>query len=177
MCTPDGQTLPAQETMVYLGASLHSSGRSVTEVGRRIGLAAAEFKKLSIVRKHAAISLQRKLELFVVSRLTFAIASSWLLKADLRRLDGFHCNCLRRILRVPPSFASRVSNALILQQAGCKRLSETIRDSQLDLLRRVLGDPSLEVLKQASLHGNTLTSQTAAWVRRRGRPRQNWIDS
>ncbi len=126
-----------------------------------------------------AVSLQPKLELFnciIVSRLTYANASTWLLKADLRRLDGFYCNCLRRILRIPHSFVSRVSNASILQQAGCKKLSETIRDSQLALLERVLRDPSLEVLKQASFHGNTLTSQTAAWVRRRGRPRQNWIE-
>ena len=78
--------------MVYLGASLHSSGRSVSEVSRRIGAAASEFRFLYDVWKHAAVSLQRKLELFssiVVSRLTYATASMWLLAVDLRRLDGF----------------------------------------------------------------------------------------
>ena len=114
-------------------------------------------------------------ESIVVSRLTYATASMWLLTVDLRRLDGFYCNCLRRILRIPPSFVSRVSNATVLHRAGCKKLSDTIRDAQIKLLDKVLHDPSLDVLKKASFQG-TLTSQTATWVRRRGKPRQNWIE-
>ena len=71
---------------------MHSSGRSISEVSRRIGLAASEFKLLSTVWKHAAVTLKRKRELFnsiVVTRLRYATASTWLLKGDLRRLDGF----------------------------------------------------------------------------------------
>ena len=49
VCLPDGQDLPAKDTMVYLGATLHSSGRSVSEVSRRIGLAASELKLLNTV--------------------------------------------------------------------------------------------------------------------------------
>ena len=142
-------------------------------------MAASEFKLLSTVWKHAAVTLKRKLELFnsiVVSRLRYATASTWLLKADLRRLDGFFCSCLRRVLRIPHSFYSRVSNASVLEQAGCKKLSDTIRSAQIALLDDVLQNPALRVLKQASFHGDTLTSQTAAWVRRRGHPRQNWTE-
>jgi hypothetical protein len=176
---PDGRELPSQDTMVYLGASLHSSGRSISEVSRRIGLAASECKLLSTVWKHAAITLKRKLELFnsiVVSRLRYATASTWLLKRDLKRLDGFFCSCLRRILRIPHSYYSRVSNASVLQRAGCKMLSESIRDAQITLLGNVLHNPAMKVLREASFHDSTMTPQTAAWVRRRGRPRQNWIE-
>ena len=158
---------------------LHSRGRSVSEVSRRIGSAAAEFRMLNAVWKHAAVSLDRKIELFnsiVVSRLTYATASMWLLTVDLRRLDGFYCSCLRRILRIPPSFISRISNARALERSGCRKLSDMIRDSQLKLLEKILREPSLKVLRDAAFHGNTLTPQTAAWVRRRGRPRQNWTE-
>ncbi len=137
------------------------------------------FKLLSTVWKHVAIPLKRKIELFnsiVVSRLTYATASVWLLKADLRRLDGFYCSCLRRILRIPAPYVSRVSNARVLQQSGCQQLSVTIREAQLALLDKVLHDPSLDVLRGASFHGRTLLPETAAWVRKRGRPRQNWIE-
>ena len=164
--------------MVYLGLTLHASGRSVTEVSRRIGLAAAESGFSSGVWKHGAITLNRQLDIFsaVVTKLKYALASAWLMKSDLRKLDGLYRGCLRRILRIPHAYYSRTSNQTVLQRAGCRKLSETIRESQLNLLRKVLNDPALRILKETAFHGQTLVPETAAWVRRRGRPRQNWIE-
>ena len=176
---PSGKQIPSQDSMLYLGATLHHSGRAVSETSRKIGMATGQFKVLNTIWKHAAISLTRKIEIFtatICSRLVYATASSWLMKSDLRRLDGFFCSCLRKILRIPHSFYSRVSNADVCLRAGCRMLSSSIRESQLKLLGRVMHDPAKKVLRNVAFHGETETSETAAWVRRRGRPRQNWTE-
>lgn len=141
--SPEGKTIEDKESMVYLGASVHANGRANSEVGRKIGLAHADFKNLSRVWRHAATTRKRKLELFnamIVSRLRYSTASLWLTKPELRRLDGFHCRCLRQILGVQPSFISRVSNDKVLKLASQDKLSETIRSAQLQLLAKVLVD-------------------------------------
>ena len=175
---PDGTAFEAKECMVYLGSTL-PSGRSVTEISRRIGQAASKFKLLSTVWKNAAVSLKRKLAVFnsvVLSRLTYALSSAWLLQADLRRLNGFYCNCLRQILRIPSSYISRISNAEVLSRAGCSCLPDRLRQSQLRLLERVLNDTQPTVLREATFRRDSDTPLTAVWVRRRGRPRQNWVE-
>ena len=75
--------------MVYLGSTLHASGSSVTEVGRRIGFAAAALELLSGVWEHAAIT--SIFDAVVVTRLKYALPSAWLMKSDLRKLGGFYC--------------------------------------------------------------------------------------
>ena len=94
--------------MVYLGAALHKDGRAYAEVGRRIGAAAAaDLKKLAAVWKHSSLNVARKVELhnsMVMSKLCYALASLWLTKSDLRRLDGFQANCLRTILKIPLAY-------------------------------------------------------------------------
>ena len=106
----------------------------------------------------------------------YSSASAWLLKDDLKRLDGFYCRCLRAILGVKASFYSRDSNQTVLQRAGCKEVSSLIRQSQLALLGQVLEDESKRVLRKVAFHGESDDPETAFWVRRRGRPRQNWTE-
>ena len=43
---PDGTTIDESESLVYLGALIHSNGRIDAEVSRRLGIATAEFVKL-----------------------------------------------------------------------------------------------------------------------------------
>ena len=119
--------------------------------------------------------LWRKIEIFqsvVVSKLLYACSSAWLLKADLKKLDGFFCNCLRKILGIQASFYSRVSNESVLERAKCRKLSARIRESQLSLLDQVLNDPGKKVLRNVAFHGDSEIPETSFWVRRRGRPRQ-----
>ena len=126
-----------------------------------------------------SIALFQSIQIFTVtvcSRLVYATASSWLMKSDLRRLDGFYCSCLRKILRIPHSFHSRISNADVCRRAGCRMLSLSIRESQLTLPGRVMYDPAKKILRNVAFHGETEVAETAAWVRRRGRPRQNWTE-
>jgi hypothetical protein len=174
---PDGRTLPCHQSILYLGCTIHRTGKFTVEVTRKIGTATADFKTLNSVWKHAALSNARKLNIFeavIVSRLLCCIASSWLSKGDLRKLDGFHVRCLRTILGIKPSLISRISNARVRNVVQQYPLSERIRRSQLDLLGRVIREPSKAVLKKVTFHKDQLLSQTDAWVRKVGRPRHEW---
>ena len=176
---PSGNVVQSKESMVYLGSSLHSSGRSVSEISRRIGGASADFRALTPIWKHTCIPMARKLYIFqsvVVSKLLYSAASCWFWKKDLQRLDGFYCNCIRKILKIPHSYFSRVSNASVLQRASCLTLSDMIKKAQLKLFDAVLEDPDKAELRRAAFHGQSQTPESAFWVRRRGRPRQNWTE-
>ena len=47
---------------------------------------------------------------------------------------------------------------------------------QLNLLGEVLTNPKKKLLKHSAFHRDTLVAETAAFVRRCGRPRQNWTE-
>ena len=176
---PSGEPILPQESMVYLGSTIHSSGKFGCEVGRKIGKATAAFRSLQTVWKHASISQKRKLQLFeslVQSQLRYAVASAWLLKADLRRLDGFQAGCLRKILKIPSSFYSRISNQKVREKAGMQQFSTSIRKIQLHLLGQVITNPKKNALKETTFRGGVADPITAAYVRRVGRPRQNWAE-
>ena len=176
---PSGNCIQPSDSMLYLGAMVHSNGRAHTEVGRRIGAAAKDFKQLSAVWKHSSLKLTRKVELLdsmVLSKLGYALASLWLTKSDLRRLDGFHANCLRKILRIPSAFLSRVSNDKVRARAAQQPFSVRVASLQMRLFNEVLTCPHKAELKRVAFHGESLVPETAAWVRRVGRPRQNWTD-
>ena len=171
--------MPAQESMLYLGSTIHGSGRFGCEVSRKIGAATADFRSLQTVWKHASVRMPRKVQLFeacIQSKLRYALASAWLLKADLRRLDGFQASCLRKILGIPHSFYSRISNATVLARSGCTPFSATVKSMQLKLLENVLSNPRKNQLREVAFHGHTIVSETAAYVRCAGRPRQNWTE-
>ena len=70
---------------------------------RRIGLASNIFGRLANIWKRTGLSLQAKIRLYntlVISVLLYGSETWTLLKADERRLEGFHMNCQRRILGI-----------------------------------------------------------------------------
>ena len=89
---------------------------------------------------HANVPVKEKLEFFhalIMSRLEYGLSSVWLVTAQRRRLDGFYARCLRRILRIQPSFLSRISNASVFATAGVQPFTEQLRQRQLILLGKV----------------------------------------
>ena len=107
------------DTMTDLGGLISNDGRVDAELSRRIGFASAEFKEIKQAWSNAILTRSRKLEFFqtfVMSRLQYGLCTTLLVKSQRRRLDGFHARCLRRILGIPPSFLSRVSNANVFSR-------------------------------------------------------------
>ena len=104
----------------------------------------------------------------------YGLSSAWLDAAESRRLDGFHARCLRKITRIKPSFISRVSNAAVLKQAGQTELRRQLMKQQLLLYGRLARSPNDDVLRQLTFIPDSVRAATGRYVRRVGRPRNEW---
>ena len=136
-----------------------------------------DLAKLARVWKHMALSLAKKIRILIsiiISRLLYGLRSAWLNVADVRRLNGFFCRCLRVILCIKPAFYSRVSNASVLQQAGEVPLAKQLLKQQLVLFRQLARAPEADILRELTFVGATLQATTSERVRRVGRPRNEW---
>ena len=174
---PDGSLLDERPSILYLGALISADGKPDSEISRRIGLASAEFRLLKQLWNHANVTKDQKLTFFnsfVVSKLSYALCTMGLTRAQLRRLDGFHARCLRRIMAIPAAYISRISNNTVRERANVQPLSATIAKAQMMLLGRVGRSDSGSALRRDTLVGGTATPLIGAYVRRVGRPRQDW---
>ena len=111
---PDGTALKQKTSMTYLGALVAADGHADSELTRRIGLAEAEFRKLSQVWRNSGLTPHERCKVYstyVVSKLLYGLQTMALGGAPLKKLAGFHARCLRRILGIAPSYWSRVSTS------------------------------------------------------------------
>ena len=165
--------------MTYLGAVIYGDGRADSEISRTIGAARADYYQLQKLWNHASVSVRDKLQFLhalIVSRLIYGLSTVWLVTAQRRRLDGFYARCLRRILRIPAAYVSRVSNTKVLLQAGVKPFSEQLLFRQLALLGKVARSPTENPLRKDTFVPGSVTPQIGRTMRRVGRPRQNWTE-
>ena len=174
----NGSVIEPQADMVYLGALISGDGHPVRELTRRIGNARADFRALSKVWKHSGLSRARKIRIYtsiVLSKLTYGLATTWLNVAERRRLNGFHCRCLREIWGIAPAFLSRVSNARVLQLTQQSPLTQTLAKQQLLLLGKAARAPEGSLFRTSTFCPRTLTPATNRYVRKVGRPRSEWV--
>ena len=176
---PDGTEIEENGKLAYLGGLISGDGRSDSELSRRLGLATADFQALQKVWSHSGISQRDKICYFnalVVSKLMYGLSTLSLAKAQLRRLDGFHARGLRRILKIPPAFISRVSNKIVFQRAGVLPLTEQLAKRQLSLLWKVAQSGTGGPLRRHTFVGNSLEPYIRHYIRKVGRPRTNWTE-
>ena len=160
-----------------MGGLLTADGHAVSEVLRRIGAATGDFRALQKMWGHASIGKKRKLQLLhalVASKLQYSLSTLWLVSAQLRRIDGFYARCIRPILGIPASFVSRVSNTSVFAKARLTAMSEQVKVRQLVLMGKVARSPGDSPLRRDVFVGNTLNPQVGRYIRRVGRPRQEW---
>ena len=141
-------------------------------------MARGDFRVLSKVWRHSTLRRERKLKIFsslILSRLLYSLGTACLLKADLRRLDGFQCRCLRQIMNIPAAYVSRVSNESVFSKAGVSAASRVLLQRQLIYLGKPMRAPVGDPLRDVSFIGNTLAPATGQYVRRVGRPRTEWV--
>jgi len=174
---PDGTEFDDSSFLEYLGGVISRDGRADSEVSRKIGRVFADFKLLGALWSHAGIPLREKLQKFdslVASRLAYGLCTQWLVTSQRRRLDGFVSRCLRRLLRIPPAFISRVSNASVHARAGIPRFSEQLLKQQLLMFGKVALAPPGSHLRMNCFVDDGLSPQIGRFVLKVGRPRQNW---
>ena len=75
---------------------------------------------------------------------------------------------------VEPAFISRVSNAKVLKLAHEPKMSQQLLQQQLLLFGKVARAGDDDLLRRLTFIGNTQTSATNRFVRRVGRPRNEW---
>ena len=174
---PDGQPIKKKQSIKYLGSTLASDGRIHHELSRRLGAAAADFKVLQRLWNHSTLNATRKLRIFdacVLSKLTYGLHVTWLNQAERRRLDGFHCRCLRRIMKIPAAFYSRVSNSDVFQRAGARPATTILLEHQLLFLHKIVNLRGDDPLRKSVFMPGCLQHYRPAGARRVGRPRANW---
>ena len=177
LTTPSGQNIPPKDSMTYLGATIYADGSTKLELNRKLRAAWANFAKLNRLWKHASLARSRKLEIFqavVLSRLLYGLSSAWLNVADIRKLNGFHCRCLRVIQGVLPAYVSRVSNTSVLAMCGKQPLAAQLRKQQMLLYRRVVRAPQSDSLRRLTFVSGTFSQATGMYIRKVGRPRNEW---
>ena len=113
---------------------------------------------------------------YVLSKLKYGVASAWLSKSQLRKLDRFQANCLRKLLGDPPSFISRISNQRLRQIPAQEPLSKSIAASQIHLIDNVWENPAKQELRDAAFVKYAHIPITPAYARTVGRPRHNWAE-
>ena len=172
---PDGSLFEHRDCLQYLGALLSANGRADSEISRKLGVARADFNQLQRLWGHARVPQKDKVQYFtsfILSKLRYGFSTLWLASAQRRRIDGFVARCLRRIVRIPAAYVSRISNAIVHEKAGMKPFSQRLLGYQLQLLRKVAVQTADHPLRADTFEGDTLNSQIGICIRRVGRPRQ-----
>ena len=172
----DGNVIAGKISMVYLGGLLHTDGKGDHELSRRIGLATADFKSLARLWRHSSLGARRRLEIFnacVIKVLRYGLETVWLGKVARRRLDGFQARCLRKILKIPSAYYSRISNETVLQAAKCTRLSRQLLQDQLALFGKIAASEH-DALRAALFQEGSLELVRPDGPRPRGRPTHTW---
>ena len=163
--------------MDYLGCRIGADPSGTSEINSRLGRAWAEFAKLERLWKHSTLPPKRKLEIFqaaIVTGLMYGLAASWLNTRQQRQLNGFQARCLRRILRIPPSWLSRISNKQVLDQAHQYPLTHQLHRQQLLLFGRIARAPDSDLRRRLTFCPGSMRPATDRYVRRVGRPRLEW---
>ena len=165
--------------MIYLGGSISADNAITSELDRRLNESRNAFNLLRKLWSHVSLGISRKLEVFnacITSKVMYALDSAWLLKVGVTRLDAFQCACIRRILKIPPSFISRISNADVLDRAKQIRYSLILHERQIQLYRKIQLMPVGSILRSLVCDVNGCPKN---WHlhRNRGRPRQRWVQS
>jgi hypothetical protein len=174
----DGKVVKNSSSMLYLGASLTSDGACSSELSRRIGAAKQDFRALCKVWKQSCLTTHRKLQIYralVEAKLLYGLSAACFTKAELRRLDGVQAKFLRVVQGIEPSFVSRISNESVRQSAGWMPASQSLLEQQLLHLGKILRSDPKGPLQTSTFVEGTLRPATDRFVRRVGRPRQEWL--
>ena len=125
------------------------------------------------------MTTRRKIEIFdscILSVLRYGLRATWLGVAAMRRLDGFHARCLRKLLRIPPAYVSRISNSSVFTKASSKPFSSQLRRHQLLLWGSVAAEPDDSIIRETIFCAGSILPKEAAATRRVGRPRHTWAN-
>ena len=89
-------------------------------------------------------------------------------------LGGFQARCLRNILRIRPSYTSLASNKTVLEKAQQQPFTTQLLQQQLLLYGKVGREEDGNLLRDITFCPHSLRAATDRYIRRTGRPRNEW---
>jgi hypothetical protein len=98
---------------------------------------------------------------------------------EFQHLEMQHHRALRRITKIAPAYASRISDETVRKRAGCPTFETLIRRKQVALLRKVLrrkNEPDWLVCFQKDSLASPFQANRNMFKKRRGRPRALWAE-
>ena len=165
----EGEPIEQVEKMVYLGHIVTETGKSDTEIKRRIAKARSSFTSLYKVLTSREVSLDTRIRLlkcYIWSTLLYG-CETWTLSITLeKRIEEFEMWTFRRILKI--AWANHKTNDEVLNMAKCKgSLLNIIMKRKLQYFGHIIRKSSLQrLLLEGKVDGK----------RQRGRPRRMWMD-
>ena len=126
---------------------------------------------------HTNLTQTWKLYIFdscIVSKLLYGLVIASLNKSEYRRLDGFQARCLRRILKNPSAYYSRISNARVRKMAGKDILSQYLMNEQMILMGKLAFRDNEDVVRRSIFLPNSCELRPLPGPAKRGRPRARW---
>ena len=155
---------------------LSNDGSNSSELARRLGIAKKEFDALRCFWQRSNMTQRERFNVYqalVLSKLMYGCESMTLRASEKRKLNGFHCACCRTILRIQPSYISRVSNKYVLKKLGTMSLENIVLGRQLVFFGKIARRESSDVLRGLVFIPSTM-DLVRPTKRKQGRPRLQW---
>ena len=173
-----------------LGTWLQEKGspmqRAHLAVSTRLGEAKTVYDQLQRIWRHTNISTTRKITIYkacVLQKLTYALHTHVLSKPDLDKLDAFHTRCLRKILRIPSTYAAKhvlrctpITNKEVLKKAGECPLHVSIGNLRVKLYAHIYRRPDTHPERQLLFERGTYEAASWRGKRKTGKPTTLWRD-
>ena len=116
----NGQPVPITTSVKYLGSVVTWDHPTETAIAARFSIARTALQSIRLVW-NSRLPQTAKLCIFhsvVVSSLTYGLNCLTLAHKHVKLIDGYYFRLLRRVLGIPASYISRVSNFTVWQRAG-----------------------------------------------------------
>ncbi|KAI8492323.1 hypothetical protein Bbelb_297760 [Branchiostoma belcheri] len=131
--TVNGEPLKVVAKFKYLGSTLSRSVNIDDEVDARVALASSSFGRLrASVWERRGIRLSTKLKVYravVLPSLLYACETWTIYARHARKLNRFHINCLKRLMKI--TWQDKVPDTEILQRADLPSIHTLLRKAQV----------------------------------------------
>ena len=168
----DGTQLPTTSDFTYLGSIISSNCSIEREITNRISRASSAFGQLKdrvYLNRNLKLSTKMKVyEAIVLSILLYSSETWTLYASQLKTLNKFHMQCLRKMLGI--SWSDRVPNNDVLSRCGSQHIHSLVA------LRTLRWAGHLERMSPDRLPRQVFHSELASGVRPVGRPKKRYKD-
>ena len=173
--------LKAVAEFKYLGTLVSTDGYSTREINRRLGIAGSTMASLNKLWADPGISTRLKCQLYRALVMTIVLYNGecWRIKKqDLKKLEGFHFRCLRRLTRKlrRPELGNmdidKASREDVFRASKMATMEELLREKRLrwfgHLIREQDDDPAKQILlREKELNSKWFQLLTADLLSRR----------